>query len=457
MTTAPIAPPMAHDVIGNIGNTPLLRLEKVTRAFPGIEIYGKAEYFNPGGSVKDRAALNMILEGERAGLLTPEKILIDSTSGNTGIAYAMIGAMKGYQVKLCLPQNASPERKQILKAYGAEMVFTDPGEGSDGAIRPSAKSMPPIPTVTFIPISTTTANWQAHFEGTGSGDHRADRRPRHAFRRLLGTSGTFMGTSRRLKQDIPGVQCISAQPSTGFHGLEGMKHMPTAIVPGIYDPTLADRNILDRDRRRLRDDALAGSRRRRCWWACRRAATSRRRLQLAAELHGRGTQGRDRDGALRWRRQISERAFLGRRILNMISIERQPWREMVAHAEATYPNECCGAMIGTIDGDNKTVVHALALENASAGAQAARYELRPEDLLRADREARERRMDLIGIYHSHPDCDAYFSETDLKNSCPWYSFVVLSIQNGEFDHANSWLPNAEQTDAEKEELIWPKS
>jgi proteasome lid subunit RPN8/RPN11 len=141
----------------------------------------------------------------------------------------------------------------------------------------------------------------------------------------------------------------------------------------------------------------------------------------------------------------------------MISIERKPWREMVNHAQVTYPNECCGAMIGTMDGDTKTVIHAVALDNVSAGPQAARYELRPEDLLRADREARERKMDLIGIYHSHPDCDAYFSGTDLKNSCPWYSFVVLSIQNARFHHANSWLPNAEQTHAEKEELQWPES
>ena len=130
---------------------------------------------------------------------------------------------------------------------------------------------------------------------------------------------------------------------------------------------------------------------------------------------------------------------------------------MVAHAEATYPNECCGAMLGSIDGDRKTVRAALRLDNAAAGSQQAYYELRPEDLLRADRQARDRKMDLIGIYHSHPDCDAYFSQTDLKNSCPWYSFVVLSIHKGRFDHANSWLPNAEQTAAEKEELKWQKS
>jgi proteasome lid subunit RPN8/RPN11 len=138
----------------------------------------------------------------------------------------------------------------------------------------------------------------------------------------------------------------------------------------------------------------------------------------------------------------------------MIRIKNEPWAAMVSHARQTYPNECCGAMLGTIDGDEKHVVEAIALENAFQGAQAARYELRPEDLLAADKAARERGMDLVGIYHSHPDCDAYFSHTDLKNSCPWYSFVVLSIQNGEFHHANSWLPNMEQTEAAKEELSY---
>ena len=138
----------------------------------------------------------------------------------------------------------------------------------------------------------------------------------------------------------------------------------------------------------------------------------------------------------------------------MIRIESEPWAAMVSHAQQTYPNECCGAMLGTIAGDNKTVRAAMPLANAFEGAQAARYELRPEDLLAADKAARERKMDLIGIYHSHPDCDAYFSPTDLQNSCPWYSFVVLSIQKGEFHHATSWLPNVDQTAAAKEELVY---
>ncbi|MDR3701439.1 MAG: M67 family metallopeptidase [Candidatus Sulfopaludibacter sp.] len=138
----------------------------------------------------------------------------------------------------------------------------------------------------------------------------------------------------------------------------------------------------------------------------------------------------------------------------MIRIEPEPWAAMVTHARETYPNECCGAMLGSTDGEQKMVRVSMRLENAFEGAQAARYELRPEDLLAADKAAREHRMDLIGIYHSHPDCDAYFSSTDLQNSCPWYSFVVLSIQKGEFHHANSWLPNVDQTEAAKEELSY---
>jgi S-sulfo-L-cysteine synthase (O-acetyl-L-serine-dependent) len=291
MTTAAIAPPMAHDVIGNIGNTPLLRLEKITRPFPGIEIYGKAEYFNPGGSVKDRAALNMIREGERAGLLTPGKTLIDSTSGNTGIAYAMIGAVRGFKVKLCLPQNASPERKRILKAYGAELILTDPGEGSDGAIRAVRELYATDPDRYFYPDQYgNDANWQAHFKTTGPEIiEQTEGRVTH-FVALLGTSGTFTGTSRRLKQDIPGVECISAQPSTGFHGIEGTKHMATAIVPRIYDPALADRNILIETedaykmvRRLAREEGILVG--------ISAGGNVQAALQLAAELHAAGRKG----------------------------------------------------------------------------------------------------------------------------------------------------------------------
>src|ERR1700689_1349257 len=234
----------AQHLLSTIGNTPLLRLDKIAREFPGVQIYAKAEYFNPGGSVKDRAGLNMILDGEHSGRLHPDRIILDATSGNTGIAYAMIGAARGYRVKLCLPLNASIERKRILKAYGAEMVFSDPAESSDGAIRLCRRIYEADPDRYFYPDQyNNPANWKAHFDGTAVELMEQTAGSITHFVACMGTSGTFMGTSRRLKRDMPDVQCISAQPSSGFHGLEGLKHMPTAIVPGIYDPAIADDNI----------------------------------------------------------------------------------------------------------------------------------------------------------------------------------------------------------------------
>jgi S-sulfo-L-cysteine synthase (O-acetyl-L-serine-dependent) len=234
----------ATNLLSMIGNTPLIRMERIARDLPGIEIYGKAEFLNPGGSVKDRAALNMILDGERTGKLTHDKIILDSTSGNTGIAYAMIAAYKGYKVKLCLPKNASMERKHVLHAYGAEMVLTDPGEGSDGAIRAVREIYQADPDRYFYPDQyNNPANWKAHYDGTALEIlAQTDGRITH-FVACMGTSGTFMGNSRRFHKELPYVKCISAQPSSGFHGLEGLKHMPSAIVPGIYDPTVADDNV----------------------------------------------------------------------------------------------------------------------------------------------------------------------------------------------------------------------
>jgi S-sulfo-L-cysteine synthase (O-acetyl-L-serine-dependent) len=235
---------LAESLLSTIGNTPLIRLEKVSREFPGIEILGKAEYFNPGGSVKDRAALNMVLDGERSGKLNHNRIILDSTSGNTGIAYAMIGAYRGYRVRLVLPGNASEERQRILKAYGAEMIFSDPGDGSDGAIRLVRKIYEADPDLYFYPDQyNNPANWKAHFEHTGPEIIQQTAGGVTHFVAAMGTSGTFMGTSRRLKRDLPHVKVYSAQPSSGFHGLEGLKHMPTAIVPGFYDPELADGNF----------------------------------------------------------------------------------------------------------------------------------------------------------------------------------------------------------------------
>lgn len=241
--TAPDAP-AGQRLLDRIGNTPLIELRCASAEFPGVTIFAKAEWFNPGGSVKDRAAYAMIREGERRGELRPGKIILDATSGNTGIAYAMIGAALGYRVKLCLPDSASPERKRILRAFGAEIVYT-PGEaGTDGAIRRVREIHDANPDLYFYPNQYgNPANPAAHYSTTAPEIWEQTRGRITHFVAGLGTSGTFMGTTRRLKELNPRIRCISMQPDSGFHGLEGLKHMPTAIVPPIYDPDLADENI----------------------------------------------------------------------------------------------------------------------------------------------------------------------------------------------------------------------
>ncbi len=231
-------------VLDQIGHTPLVRLSRVGREFPGVEFYAKAEWFNPGGSVKDRAALSMIREGERSGQLHPGKVILDSTSGNTGIAYAMIAAAIGYRVKLCLPASATIERKRILAAYGAELVLTPGDEGSDGAIRKVREIYAADPDKYFYPDQySNPANWQAHYQTTAPEIWEQTRGRLTHFVTGLGTSGTFVGVTRRLKELKPAIRCISLQPDSAFHGLEGWKHMATAISPKIYDPSLADGDL----------------------------------------------------------------------------------------------------------------------------------------------------------------------------------------------------------------------
>jgi cysteine synthase B len=233
-----------QSVLDLIGNTPMLSFARVVNPRSPVGVLAKAEWYNPGGSVKDRAAMAMILDGERRGLLTTEKILIDATSGNTGIAYAMIAATRGYKVKLALPKNASFERRQSLEAYGAELILTDPTEGTDGAQRFVRKLVDAEPEKYFYPDQyNNDANWRAHYETTAEEIWRQTNGEITHFVTGLGTTGTFMGVTRRLKQLKPEVQCIGVQPDSPLHGLEGMKHMPTALVPGIYDPSIADENL----------------------------------------------------------------------------------------------------------------------------------------------------------------------------------------------------------------------
>jgi len=231
----------ASDITRLVGNTPLLRVRLFDRDFPRVEVYAKAEWLNPGGSVKDRAALAMIEDGEKRGALTHDKTIIDSTSGNTGIAYALIGSAKGYRVQLVMPGNVSAERKSLVTAYGAQIVFSDAGEGSDGAIRMVRDIVASDPQRYFYPDQySNPANPRAHYEGTAVEIlEQTSGRITH-FVAGVGTTGTFVGTSRRLKEHAASIKTIAVEPDDSFHGLEGLKHLPTAIVPRIWDPSLAD-------------------------------------------------------------------------------------------------------------------------------------------------------------------------------------------------------------------------
>jgi len=231
-------------LVARIGNTPLLPLDAVTGDFPHVKLLGKAEWHNPGGSVKDRAAASIVAEARRSGKLGPGKTLLDSTSGNTGIAYAMLGAALGFPVTLCVPENVSPERKRILQAYGANIIYTDPAEGSDGAIKIARQFAERHPDLYFYADQySNDANWRAHYETTANEIwQQTEGRVTH-FVAMLGTTGTFVGTTRRLKELNPQIRCISLQPNSAFHGIEGAKYLPTAIVPRIYDPSLADQNL----------------------------------------------------------------------------------------------------------------------------------------------------------------------------------------------------------------------
>jgi S-sulfo-L-cysteine synthase (O-acetyl-L-serine-dependent) len=257
------SPPLS--VVDLIGNTPLLGFRSLSRDLPpGVEIYAKAEWYNPGGSVKDRAALNMILEAERTGELTPGKTILEATSGNTGIALAMIGASRGYAVKVCLPENASMERKRMLLAYGAELVLTSRMEMTDGAIREARRIYAEDPERYFYCDQySNDNNWKAHYHTTASEIwEQTNGRITHWIAGL-GTTGTFVGATRRFKEFNRGIRCISFQPDSPMNGLEGLKHLPTAMVPAIYDPVVADeeRTVTDDDafdmlRRLAREEGL---------------------------------------------------------------------------------------------------------------------------------------------------------------------------------------------------------
>jgi cysteine synthase B len=447
LTNAPVRAPLT----AAIGNTPLVRLQKFEpRA--GIEIYAKLESQNPGGSVKDRAALAIILDAERAGRLGPGRILLDATSGNTGIAYAMIATSRGHRVRLCVPANVTPERKRILQAYGADLVFTDAMDGSDGAILEARRIHAAAPDRHFYADQySNPANWRAHYETTAVEIvEQTGGRLTH-FVAGLGTSGTFIGTGRRLREIDRSIRLISMEPDSPLHDLEGLKHMATAIVPPIYDRTLADDHVfVSTDvahaltRRLAREEGLfVGPSSGAALAACLDAAsdvTSGVFVTVFPDGGDRYLSARFWDEPSPW----ADAAAPG-----SVSLSEAARAGIRGDAERSYPDECCGALFGPRTGE---ISEAMPLTNVTTGERRRRFLVGADEYRAAERRAETTGLALLGFYHSHPDHPAEPSPFDLEHAWPNLSYVIVSITGGRAAVMRSWRLRADRSQFEEETL-----
>ena len=437
-------------VLEEIGHTPILRLTRIAPDLPeAVEVYLKAEWFNPGGSVKDRSILRVIEDAERDGRLTRNRIILDSSSGNAGIAYAMIGAAKGYRVRLFVPENVSAERKAILRALGAEVEYTDPLEGSDGAIVAARALAASDPERYFFGDQyNNPSNPRAHFETTGPEIWaQTGGRVTH-FVAGLGTSGTLMGAGRRLRAANPAVQIVAVEPDSGMHGIEGLKHMASAIVPGIYDPSAHDHVISVRTEsayamvRALAaaEGLLAGQ----STGAALVGALAVARTLREGVVVAIGPDGGERylststwtadgspapdDGFVRVRTDLVrlsfQRRFCYTRGVDGVVLSRDHLASVLAQAREEAPLECCGLLLG----------RGRRVERVFRGTNLDRspvtYNMDPQELFRAHREMEAQGLDLVAIYHSHPRTRAYPSSTDVaKATYPDAAYLIVSLQD----------------------------
>lgn len=434
-----------QSVVDAIGRTPLVRLRRFEHA-SGVELYAKLEARNPGGSIKDRTARAIVLEAERTGHLDHGRVLLDASSGNTAIAYAMIGAARGYRIRLCVPSNVTAERLRLLRALGADLVLTDPLEGSDGAIREARRIHAAAPDAYFYADQySNPANWRAHYETTAVELLEQTGGELTHLVAGLGTCGTFVGTGRRLREANRAVTLVAVQPNSAWHGLEGLKHLPTAMVPAIYDPTLADRIVnveterayaLVRELARLEGLYVGPS----------SGAALDAALQTAAGLR-RGVlavifpDGGDRYASERWwDTDSAPRLEVPRPVLESIS----------AHAAEAYPHECCGALLGPTAG---IVDRTVRLENVTTDARSRRFLVSPDAYRRAEAEADQAGHALIGFYHSHPDHPAEPSAFDLAHAWPSLSYLIASVRGGQVDDIRSWRLRADRGAFDAELLV----
>jgi cysteine synthase B len=426
-----------------IGNTPLVRLQAFETK-PGVEIHAKLESHNAGGSVKDRAALAMVEDGERRGLLGAGQVLLDATSGNTGISYAMLGAARGFLVKLCVPANVTRERRQMLQSYGAEVVLTDPMEGSDGAIQEARRIFAEDPGRYFYPDQySNDANWRAHFETTGAEILEQTGEQVTHFVAGLGTSGTFIGTGRRLRASGRAIELVAVQPDSPLHALEGLKHMASALVPRIFDASLADRNLTvtteaahEMTRRLSREAGL--------FVGPSSGAALSASLEVARTIDRGCIVTIFPDGGARY---LSESFWQSPGAALRLPVETRA--EIRAHGAATYPDECCGVLLGPKDG---TVTGVAPLENSTDLERRRRFLIGPDDYRRAEKRAAERGLDIVGFYHSHPDHPAEPSAFDLAHAWPNLSYAIVSIRGGQPRELRSWRLRADRSGYDEESI-----
>ena len=450
--TAPVRPvePGAREGLdAAVGRTPLVRLPRFEPR-PGVRLYAKLESRNPGGSVKDRAALAIIREGERTGSLRPGRAILDATSGNTGIAYAMLGAARGYPVRLAVPGNITPERRRLLEVYGADLIDTDPMLGSDGAILEARRLHDAEPDRYFYADQYgNPANWRAHYETTAPELLEQTVGRLTHFVAGLGTSGTFVGAGRRLRETVPGIALVSVQPDSPLHGLEGLKHMASALVPAIYDPRLADvaltvatEDALDLTRRLAREEGL--------FVGPSSGAALAASLEIMDGLD-RGVvvtlfpDGGDRYMSERFWTEAADPPRGGR-----LRIEPGALARIRLHGEESYPHECCGALLGAEAGH---AISALPLDNVTDGERRRRFLISPDAYRRAEAEADRTGRRLLGFYHSHPDHPAEPSAFDLEHAWPNLNYVIVPVRNGRAEGLRSWRLRADRSRFEEEELL----
>ena len=419
-------------ILDLIGNTPLLRLRLFDDELPRVAIYAKAEWLNPGGSVKDRAAARIIAEAERRGDLGPGKTLLDATSGNTGIAYAMIAAASGFTVTLCVPANVTIERRRTLGAYGATLVLTDPMEGSDGAIREAKRLYAADPGRYFFADQyNNDFNWRAHYDTTAVEIIAQTHGSLTHFVAGLGTGGTFVGTARRLRAELPAVRLVSVQPDSALHAIEGLKHMESAIVPGIYDPSVADEDI-----RVATEDAHEMVRRLAAEQGWLVGVSSGAALVACLTVARRIRHGVIvtifPDGGTRYLSEPFWDEHAG--AASRLSVAAAAAADIGRHAAETYPDECCGALVGR----GLEVTATLRLANTTDEGPRRRFLVSPAEYREAEAYVRRQGGDLLGFYHSHPDHPARPSQYDLDHAWPSFAYIIVPVPGGTAGELTAW-------------------